>query len=166
MSPTRSLYAGRKPEGQSGIYDQSFPTSPEERTFRSSLALQDLREPVGGIQSPGRWAGNSAKQPFPFPRPRRRAPAASDWGWTRVSHDPGRGNSAVYWLPLETSPRGAPSCTSGLVDGPNPSRSGSRLRPRTEVLIVRGRVIAKLGGTREPTGSGCIGRPHSAFLRF
>lgn len=102
------------------------------------LPSRDLREPVGGIQSPGRRAGNSAKQPFPFPRPPKRAPAPSDWGWTWVSHDSGRGNSAVYWLRLETSPRGAPSCTPVLVDGPNLSRRGNRLRPRTEVVIGEG----------------------------
>lgn len=68
VSQTRIMHPARKAEGHSWIQDQSFPISPgEEKVFGSSLALRGLREPVGGIQSPGRRAGNMAKHPSPFP---------------------------------------------------------------------------------------------------
>lgn len=67
MSLTPTLHRVRKAEGHSGIQDQSSPTSPgEESVFGSSLALWGLREPVGGMQSPGWRAGNPAKHSLPI----------------------------------------------------------------------------------------------------
>lgn len=96
------------------------------------------RAPGAGLRTP-------PSTPPHFPRPRKKARAPSDPGWAWGSQDPGRGNSAVCWLRLETSPRGAPFRPPGIGGRPNPPRRGSQLRPRTEVvLIFRRRVLAKL----------------------
>lgn len=116
------------------------------------------------------WEPGQVPTPHP-PCPPKRALAPSDWGWDWGSQDSGRGNSAVCWLRLETSPRGAPSRPPGLRGRPNPSRRGSRFCRWAEVvLILRGLVSAKLGGDRSlacwPGGPGCTVHSHSCLLRF
>ena len=154
-----------------GFRTSPFHLLPEKRACWAALS------PLGPPGARGRhteprtagWEPGQAPPP-PSPRPPKRAPAPSDWGWAWGFQDPGRGNSAVCWLRLETSPRGAPSLPAGLRGRPNPPRRGSWLRCGAEVgLALEGRLWLNSGDPGSsvggPAGSGRLGRFHSAFLR-
>lgn len=75
--------------------------------------------------------GTGPSASSPTPNAPRSVKAPSDWGRARGSKDPWWDNSAVCWIPSETSPRGAPSRPQGLPGRPNPGKT-SRLEVRAE----------------------------------
>lgn len=147
VSPTRTCPPQGKQRDTAGFGKSPFHSLREESVFGSSLSLGASGSPWAANRAP-RTAGRELGQTrCPHsPRPLERALAPSDWGWAWGFQDPGRGNSAVCWLRLETSPIGAPSLPTGLRGRPSPPRRGSCIAAGRSGTLLRGLVMAKLGG--------------------
>lgn len=139
--------------------------------FGSSLVLQGLREPVAAYRARDGGLGTRTNTPLHSPHPSVRATGASDWGWAWESQDPGRGNSAVCWLGLETSPRSPLPTLLGLAVVPTLQEEAARLAAGQQWCPFLAGPLPQNSGDRGFSmvgfaGSGCAGNSHCAFLWF
>lgn len=134
----------------------------EKRT--SSVALLALGPSGIRGQHEELRLGTGPSTSSPTPNAPRSVKAPSDWGRARGSEDPWWDNSAVCWIPLETSPRGAPSRPQGLPGRPNLGKT-SRLEVRAEKdpsLANYGKtpmVWIRAGLARRTPGSSSVSLP-------